>query len=196
MSRPYDPELGVIDTTIWHLEVFRPPLAPPIQPPDSELEVVRMGKPTVRFYRYLYESVGADWFWCSRRLIGDETLEAAITAPTVDIRILWRAGVPAGFAEIDFRAPDDVELVYFGLMPEAVGLGYGKFFLDWTIRHAFAARAQRLWVHTCDLDHPRARSVYESLGFEHFDTEHTVQKIIQTMPVPEHVSDRVIKKLS
>lgn len=188
-------ELGYIDSTVWYLEMFRPPSIAPLQPIDPAIEIVRVQEPSVRFYRYLYESVGGNWLWCSRRLLSDHELKDLISMPTVDIRVLWHGGVPIGYAEIDFRAVDDVELVYFGLMPEVIGRGHGPYLLDWTIRHAFASGATRFWVHTCDLDHPRARSVYEKCGFSHYDTESIQEKIILDMPIPTHAQDRRIQPL-
>lgn len=184
--------VGLIDTTVKYLELFAPPANAAIQPPDPLLEIVRAAEPTIRFYRFLYDNVGGDWLWSSRRALSDEALLRLIRRETVDLRVLWRGGVPAGYAEIDFRAPDDVELLYFGLMPEAIGIGAGKYFLDWTVRHAFSSGAQRLWVHTCDLDHPRAFSVYQSIGFEHFDTENTQELVMRGMAIPTHVADRKI----
>jgi GNAT superfamily N-acetyltransferase len=85
------------------------------------------------------------------------------------VNVLWADGVPAGLVELDRRQPPDVELAYFGLVPEFVGQGLGRWLLDWTIRHAWRASPRRLWVHTCDLDHPRALGVYQKSGFRIYD---------------------------
>ena len=48
-----------VTVTVTFLRMDRPPAAPsPGLPPDHQ--VVRVEKPTVGFYRYLYDTVGAD----------------------------------------------------------------------------------------------------------------------------------------
>jgi GNAT superfamily N-acetyltransferase len=87
------------------------------------------------------------------------------------VNVLWVDGVPAGLAELDRRDLPDVELAYFGIMPEFIGQGLGRFLLDWAIHHAWRARPRRFWVHTCDLDHPRALEVYQKAGFRIYDRQ-------------------------
>jgi GNAT superfamily N-acetyltransferase len=50
----------------------------------------------------------------------------------------------------------EVEITQFGLMPEFIGQGLGKFFLRWAIDRAWDYAPKRLWLHTCTLDHPVA----------------------------------------
>jgi len=185
---------GTIKTTIWHLETFAPPTGPPMQPPVSGVEIVRTLKPPVDFYRFLYHGVGDPWLWTNRRRLPDDELERLIHRPSVDLRVLWQHGAPAGYAEFDFRDPDDTELLYFGLFPAFVGQGLGRYFIDWCVRHAFQTGARRFWVHTCDLDHPRARAAYEAAGFVHFDTEIGEERVLDGMTIPEHVQERDIRE--
>jgi hypothetical protein len=37
------------------------------------------------------------------------------------------------FAELDRLATPEIELVQFGLMPDFIGQGLGKWFLHWTV---------------------------------------------------------------
>ena len=183
--------VGQIKTTISHLEMFAPPNRPPVQPPPGA-EVVRALNPTLSFYRYLYDTIGEEWLWSGQRIMDQDKLFAKISDPAVDLRVLWLRGVPAGMAEFDFRDPSDVELLYFGLIPDFVGGGLGRFLIDWSCRHAFHKGAQRFWVHTCDLDHPRALANYEKAGFELFDREEAFEKVLDGMLVPAHAQDRTI----
>ena len=109
----------------------------------------------------------------------DETLKAAVTAPGVEIYVLSVDGVPAGFGEINrgIKA-EEVELSYFGLMPEFIGIGLGWYFLNAVIDIAWANEPKRIWVHTCDLDHPRAIGVYQKAGFRVFG------QALETLPDP------------
>ena len=78
-------------------------------------------------------------------------------------------------------AANAIELGYFGLMPHAVGTGLGRYFIDAIVDLAWLDGTTRLWVHTCDLDHPRAIGVYQKAGFQAFD------QYVQTLPDPRLV---------
>ena len=152
-----------------YLEMTAPPGGPATRPPRPAVEIRRAVRPTTSFYRYLYDAVGGPWTWTERRLMSDEGLAAIIRDPRVEVLVLWVDGVPAGYAELDRRAPPDIELAYFGLIPEFIGQGLGRFLLDHAVRRAWSCEPGRLWVHTCDLDHPRALGVYEKCGFRVYD---------------------------
>jgi GNAT superfamily N-acetyltransferase len=168
-SRDPSPVEGHIDTLVTYLEMTAPPAAAPLRPPRAGLEVRAARRPTVSFYRYLYGTIGEDWTWVMRRLVSDDELRLILDDPAVEVNVLWVGGVPAGLAELDRRQPPDVEIAYFGLLPEFIGQGLGRWLLDWTVHHAWRAQPRRLWVHTCDLDHPRAIGVYRKSGFRVYD---------------------------
>ncbi len=161
--------VGSVSTVITYLEMTAPPAAAPLPPPRADLEVRIARQPTVSFYRYLYNTVGAEWTWVTRRLLSDDELAEVLADPAVEVNVLWVAGVPAGYAELDRRPAPDIELAYFGLLPEFFGQGLGRWLLDWTIHHAWRSRPGRLLVDTCDLDHPRALGVYQKSGFRVYD---------------------------
>ena len=101
----------------------------------------------------------------------DEALAAIIRDARVEIYVLYCDGAPAGYAELDFRKKGEVELAYFGLIPEYIGRGLGGYMLDWAIDTAWSRRPGRVWVHTCTLDHPAALAVYQKAGFVAYDQE-------------------------
>jgi GNAT superfamily N-acetyltransferase len=162
---------GQIETLVTFLEMTEPPTRAPLLPPSAGIEVRHAVRPTISFYRYLYDAIGEDWMWYERKLLGDAELAAIIHDPKVEVNVLWLDGVPAGLAELDRRDQPDVELAYFGIVPEFIGQGVGRFLLDWAIHHAWQPRPRRFWVHTCDLDHPRALGVYQKAGFRIYDRQ-------------------------
>jgi GNAT superfamily N-acetyltransferase len=133
-------------------------------PPRSGLTVLHAQMPTVAYYRYLYNSVGKDYYWYTRGRMPDAELAASLQHPDHEVQVLHVDGTPAGFAELDCRT-SEVELLQFGLMPEFIGQGLGKYFLQWTIDHVFTRKAKRFWLHTCTLDHPAALPNYMKAGF-------------------------------
>ena len=92
-------------------------------------------------------------------------LAAIIQDPLVEIYVLYAGGVPAGFSELDRHTGTEVELAYFGLAPEFIGRGLGRFLLHWSRDAAWRHGPSRLWVHTCNLDHPGAFALYQRAGF-------------------------------
>jgi GNAT superfamily N-acetyltransferase len=158
-----------IETLVTYLEMTEPPISPVAAPPFRSLEVRRTRFSSPSFYRYLYEAVGGPWSWTERLVLSDRELMTIIGDPAVEVNVLWADGVPVGYAELDWRLRPDVELAYFGLVPEFISQGLGRYLLDWSIRHAWRQSPRRLWVHTCDLDHPRALPAYQACGFRVFD---------------------------
>lgn len=153
-----------------HLQMFAH-IRRAVPPPRNGFAVLCARHPTVRYYRYLYEAVGGPWHWQSRRKLSDEQLASIVQAAHNEVHVLYIEGVPAGFAELDRSVADEIELVQFGLMPEYIGQGLGKWFLQWTIDRAWSYRPQRFWLHTCSNDHPNALANYRKAGFEVFKEE-------------------------
>ena len=79
--------------------------------------------------------------------------------------MLYAEGVPAGYAELDARREPEIELSYFGLVPDFIGQRLGPYLLSFAIRTAWSRRPSRVWVHTCTLDHPAALGLYQRAGF-------------------------------
>jgi len=153
-----------VEVKTYYLEMLSPPRKQ-IPPPRAGLAVVHAKKPTVAFYRFLYNSVGKDYHWHSRGSLPDAELAALIHDPKVENHVLWVDGVPAGFAELDRGTEGEIELVQFGLVPEFTGQGLGKYFLNWTVNRAWSYHPRRFWLHTCTLDHPAALPNYRKAGF-------------------------------
>jgi GNAT superfamily N-acetyltransferase len=155
--------------TTWSLEMLAPPSGPARATPPG-LALDRVPGPPLHFYRYLYETVGREWLWADRRRLDDAVLGEIIHSPSVEVWLAHERGVPVGFFELDRRCPGEVELAYFGLLPERVGRGLGPWLLEAAIARAWSGPGvSRLWVHTCSLDHPAARRTYERAGFEVFE---------------------------
>ena len=116
--------------------------------------------------------MGRAWQWVSRKAMSDESLEKIIRDPNVEIFVLYVGGVPAGYIELDVRKPKDIEILFYGLMKEFMGKGLGSYLLNWALAYVWnEKKPDRLWVHTCDLDSPKALSVYLKAGFKKYDEQ-------------------------
>jgi GNAT superfamily N-acetyltransferase len=162
--------MQLVDVTVFYLEMLAPSQRVVPAPRDA-LSVRYIQSPTVPYYRALYNAVGKDFHWLSRRKLSDEALAAIIGDPRDELHVLHVDGKPAGFAELDRRQADEIELVQFGLLPEFIGQGLGKWFLQWTIDKAWSYSPKRLWLHTCTLDHANALPNYTKAGFALYKQE-------------------------
>jgi len=166
-------EDGRLDVTITYLEMTERPAHPHLSPPQGlNCTLLRLREPTVRFYRYLYDTVGGPWLWFERRAMAAEDLARDIQDDRVEIYVLNVEGEPAGYAELDRRYPPDIELAYFGLMPDFIGKGLGRYLLTWAVDTAWSHGPQRVWVNTNNLDHPKALPLYQRCGFQPYKQEH------------------------
>jgi GNAT superfamily N-acetyltransferase len=156
---------------ITHLQMFARPAELNVVAPFPNLSIVQSDPPTVAFYRFLYDGVGGIWNWRERRVMPDGQLSAIVQHPRVETYVLYVSGTPAGYAELDRRQENEIELAYFGLMPEFIGRGLGTYLLNWAIDRAWSYAPDRFWVHTCTLDHPKALPNYIRSGFTPFKTE-------------------------
>jgi GNAT superfamily N-acetyltransferase len=164
------PEGKLLETITWLQMLARHRPAKPLSRLEH-LAVLRACDPTLSYYRYLYNHVGGPWLWYERRLMSDAELKPLIENIKISIFVLYSAGVPAGFAELDARDAKAIELCNFGLIPEYTGRGLGRFFLDWLVDQAWDMEPERLFVSTSTLDHPKAVNVYQQAGFEPYAQE-------------------------
>lgn len=171
-----DAAARTIDVTVHYLEMCAPPhRAAPA--PAAGVEVVRVLSPSVAHYRFLYDAVGRDLHWVDRKKLSDDELAAIVQDPANELYVLHVDGAPAGMAELDRRRRDEIELAYFGLMPEFRGRGLGRWLLDWIIDRAWSYAPRRLWLHTCTLDHPAALPLYRKAGFVPYREEACRQEL-------------------
>ncbi len=142
----------------------------------ADLTILPLRSPDVEYYRFLYRAVGEHLRWRDRLIMPEAELQAALAQPETSIDVLYVAGTPAGYVELanDGR---ETELAYFGLRPGFHGQGLGKHLLSFGIARAWERPIDRLWVHTCNLDSPRALENYLKRGFQIYD--------VQQQPMPQ-----------
>jgi GNAT superfamily N-acetyltransferase len=152
------------DVKVYYLEMLARPEGRAVTPRDGLL-ILHARKPSVAYYRFLYDTVGRAYHWYSRGKLSDEQLARVLQDPLNEVHVLHVEGVPAGFSELDRRVEGEIEIVQFGLMPEFIGQGFGKYFLRWTLDRAWNYQPRRVWLHTCTLDHTAALPNYLKAGF-------------------------------
>jgi len=148
------------------LEMTSPPRIYPTLQTKAQLAVMRVPKIPLSFYRFLYGEIGKSHYWYLRNHLSDEELKPILHSTDIRINVLYHDGAPAGFAEFDLSSlPEAMELIYFGLCPEFIGRGLGKWFLGQTVRAAWEEMPEKIVVSTDTLDHSNALPLYQKLGF-------------------------------
>jgi GNAT superfamily N-acetyltransferase len=147
--------------------------------PASRLRLMAWQQPEPEKYRALFRRIGAPWLWFSRLVMDTATLSAIIHDPAVAVfAAVDPAGVEVGMLELDFRQPGTCELAYVGLIPELAGQGHGRWLMAEAMARSWSKSVERVWVHTCTLDHPSALGFYRASGFT------PISRTIETFPDP------------
>ena len=137
----------------------------PASTPNPAPRVERVSECPVSFFRYLYTEVGRAYHWTDRLGWSEETMRRHLADPAISLWLLNWEGAPAGYFELRKGGDEAVEIAYFGLLPEYLGRGWGKFLLTEAVRTAWSLRPAKVWLHTCTLDHPAALPNYLRRGF-------------------------------
>jgi GNAT superfamily N-acetyltransferase len=155
---------GKIASVVTYLEMR--------QPPEITAESGSYGwvltphpVPDVGWYRRLFRTIGQDWLWFSRLQMTDEELRGIIHDSRIAVFALEFEGRETGILELDRREMPDIELAFIGLTHDLVGRGAGRFLMDRALQIAWSHHPDRVLVHTCTLDHPRALDFYRKAGF-------------------------------
>ena len=155
---------GKLAAAVVYLEQRRPP-APRPDPAVGDVALDRLTDADLDRYLALFAAVGEPWLWFGRRILPRAALAAILADPAVEAHALTRDGVDVGLVELDGRTAGEIELAYFGLVPAALGGGLGRWAMNRALEMAWARRPDRVFVHTCSLDHPGALAFYVRSGF-------------------------------
>jgi GNAT superfamily N-acetyltransferase len=154
-----------VEVTRTYLEMRSPedlrPSGEPAGPP--RLERIEACPPS--FFRHLYAEVGRPHHWTDRLGWTDEQVGSHLADPTVSLWLLGSKAAPAGYFELKAHPDRSVEIAYFGLLPGFVGRGWGAYLLTRAVEAAWATKPERVWLHTCTLNHPAALPNYLKRGF-------------------------------
>ncbi len=154
----------------YYLEMTDPGMLTPATRSVEGLSVVQAQIPLPPLNRFLYTAVGADWDRIDRSVWTDDQWEAWVDRPQLATWVAYLRGTPTGYFELEMQPGKSVEIAYFGLLPRFIGQGIGGILLTRAIECAWEMGAERVWVHTCSLDHPQALNNYLARGLQVFNT--------------------------
>jgi ribosomal protein S18 acetylase RimI-like enzyme len=139
---------------------------------EKNLEVILEKKPTVDFCKFFYKEVGRNFFWRDRLKWSDKDWLDYINSHLLKLYILKHNNKLAGYYELLYNPKtSSMEISYFGIFKEFYGKGIGGHLLTDAILTSFNQKINKVWVHTCTLDHPNALKNYLARGMKVFKTE-------------------------
>ena len=135
------------------------------------LEINERADKDFKFNKHLYEREGSQWAWNDKLVWSQRQWKEYAEAEDLRTWVACFEGVLAGYYELQIQAGGQVEIAYFGLLPEFIGQGLGGYLLTTAIKSAWSMDASRVWLHTCSLDHPGALGNYQARGMKIYKTE-------------------------
>jgi GNAT superfamily N-acetyltransferase len=149
-----------------YLEMHSPDQLHPKRCADRQFQIQEKKEHDWRFNRDLYLAVGEMWSWNDKRVWTDEQWKEYALAPELRTFAAYYDDSIAGYYELRRDNEGGVEIAYFGLLKEFIGRGLGGALLTSAIEEAWrmSPPITRVWVHTCNLDHPSALGNYQVRG--------------------------------
>ena len=134
--------------------------------------LVKKIKPDFQLNKFFYKQVGKKHRWIDRLIWSDEKWMTYISNRNLETYVISKYDELVGFFELLYNPElKETEISYFGLLEEYIGKGIGGFALSSAIRKAFEKNINRVWLHTCTLDHPNALKNYIARGMTVFKKE-------------------------
>jgi len=140
---------------------------------DSQFLVREKTERDWRFNRDLYFRVGEQWDWIDKRSWTDDRWKEYAMAPELRTFAGYYDHALAGYYELRWDGEGGIEVAYFGLLPDWIGRGLGGALLTNAIERAWQMEPNpsRVWVHTCNRDHPQAVANYQARGMVVYKVE-------------------------
>ena len=122
--------------------------------------------------KFFYKNVGKKHQWVDRLIWTDNQWIDYVSSKNVKTYIFKKKDDLAGFFElISHEEKKEIEIAYFGLLEEFQNKNLGSFLLSEAIKKSFLNNINRVWLHTCSLDHENALNNYIDRGMKIFKTE-------------------------
>ncbi len=122
--------------------------------------------------KFFYKQVGAEHHWRDRLVWSDNDWKKYVSNKNLETWIVKTNNQLAGFYEKEFHEKrNEVELINMGVLKEYRGKKLGAALLQHVLNLSQIAKHNRIWVHTCTLDHKFALPNYLSRGFKIFKEE-------------------------
>jgi ribosomal protein S18 acetylase RimI-like enzyme len=122
--------------------------------------------------KFFYKNIGKKHKWIDRLIWSETQWIDYVSSSKVETFIFKYKDNLVGFFELIFHKENkEVEIAYFGLLEEFQNKKLGSYLLSEAIKISFIHKVNRVWLHTCSLDHKNALNNYIGRGMKIFKTE-------------------------
>ena len=122
--------------------------------------------------KFFYKTIGKNHKWIDRLSWSEEKWIDYASNKNVSSYVFKFKDDLVGFFElISHPEKYETEIAYFGILEEYQNKKLGSYLLSEAIKKSFKNNVNRVWVHTCSLDHKNALKNYISRGMKIFKTE-------------------------
>jgi GNAT superfamily N-acetyltransferase len=161
----------VTTVTTTYLEMTTPAELRPKRIADPRFRIEQVAPVDWRLNRHMYCAVGEPWQWLEKRAWTDGQWRDYAESDRLRTFVAYYDDSPAGYYELRRDDGGGIEIVYFGLLPQFVGKGFGSALLTSALEEAWRMAPSRVWLHTCSLDHPAALANYQARGMKIYRIE-------------------------
>ena len=122
--------------------------------------------------KFFYKNIGIKHKWVDRLTWTEKQWIDYVSSKIVKTYVLKCKDDLVGFFElINHQEKKEVEIAYLGILEEYHNKKLGSYLLSEAIKISFKNKIDRVWVHTCTLDHKNALNNYVTRGMKIFKTE-------------------------
>ena len=122
--------------------------------------------------KFFYKNIGNKHKWVDRLIWTEEKWIEYLSSKNVKTYVLKYKKDLVGFFELIYhQEKKETEIAYFGILEEYQNKKLGSYLLSEAIKKAFKGNINRVWVHTCSLDHKNALNNYIARGMKIFKSE-------------------------
>ena len=143
-----------------------------IDKPDGDYSLNLLEPINFQLNKFFYKNIGKKHKWIDRLVWADTKWIDYVSNKNVKTYVFKFKDDLVGFFELIFHdKKKEVEIAYFGLLEEFQNKKLGSYLLSQAIQKSFKGSINRVWVHTCSLDHKNALNNYIARGMKIFKTE-------------------------
>ena len=143
-----------------------------VSKPSEDYSINLLDPINFQLNKFFYKNIGKNHRWVDRLAWIDNQWIDYVSDKKVKTYVLKHKNDLAGFFELIFHPKKkEVEIAYFGLLEEYQNKKLGSYLLCEAIKISFDNDINRVWVHTCTLDHKNALNNYVARGMKIFKTE-------------------------
>ena len=140
--------------------------------PNYNYAIKKVEPADFQLNKFFYKKIGKKHRWVDRLVWTDKQWINYTVDKRVKTYVLKKQEDLVGYYElISHLDQKETEIAYFGILEEYQNQKLGSFLLTSAIKNSFSSNPNRVWVHTCSLDHRNALNNYISRGMKIFKKE-------------------------